>query len=130
MKREQIAKPFLNCVVAVGAILCLYSAYTLPFKKLNVFLLLLALLTVLFGARVAIRLPRINTNITLDDTFIFLTLLLYGTQAAVLLAAVSGCFSALRISKKPRIILFAGAALACSIFLTGEVLNRTFKDAT
>jgi len=130
MNRSKIAKPFLYCVVAVGAALCLYSTCTLPFKKLDIFLLLLALLTLFFGMRVAIRLPRINTNITVDDTFIFLTLLLYGSQPAVLLAAVSGCCSALRISKRPRNILFAGAALACSIFLTGQILNWIFRDVT
>jgi diguanylate cyclase (GGDEF)-like protein len=128
--RRHLAKPFIYSIIAIGAAVCVFSAYKLPATKVDAYLLVLALVTLVLGARVAVRLPRINTNITVDDTFIFLTILLYGSEAAVLLAAASGCLSALRISKKPRIIFFAGAALACSIFVTSRVLGWTFGDLT
>jgi diguanylate cyclase (GGDEF)-like protein len=130
MKRKQAAKSYIFAIIAVGAMICLFSAYHLPTKKVDVYLALLALITLTVGARVAVRLPRLNTNVTVDDTFIFLTLLLYGGEAAVLLAAASGCCSAFRVSKKPRIIMFAGAALSCAIFVTSQVLTWAFGDLT
>jgi uncharacterized membrane protein len=77
---------------------------------------LLVLITLLLGSRCTINIPRINTNITVDDTFIFIALMLYGGPAAVVLGAASGIASAIRISKTPRTILFAGGSLACSLY--------------
>jgi uncharacterized membrane protein len=54
------------------------------------------------SSRVSIKIPRVNTNITVSDTFIFLVLLLYGGEAGIFLAAAEGLFSGLRSSKKPR----------------------------
>jgi diguanylate cyclase (GGDEF)-like protein len=130
IERKRLAKPFTYCIIAAGAAVCALSAYNLPTARVDLYLLLLTSLALTLGARVAVRLPRINTNITVDDTFIFLTLLLYGGETAVILAAASGCCSAFRVSKKPRIILFAGAALACSVFTLARLLNWAFGDLT
>jgi len=78
------------------------------------------------GSRVAIRIPKINANITVDDTFVFISLLLYGGEATILLGAIAGLCSGLRISKKPRTVLFGAGALACAVFATANVLQFAF----
>jgi len=42
------------------------------------------------GSRIAIRIPQVNLNITVDDTFVFIALLLYGGEAAVIIGALAG----------------------------------------
>ena len=74
--------------------------YTLPRGIIDGYFLLLALVTAVIGSRIAIRIPRINVNITVDDTFVFIALLLYGGEAAVMIGALAGVCSALRISRK------------------------------
>jgi len=117
-------------IVAVGTVLVLYSAVTLPAGIIDGYFLLLTLITAVVGSRIAIRIPRINVNITVDDTFVFITLLLYGGQAAVILGALAGICAALRISRKVRTVAFGSGALACAVFATATVLKFAFGSTT
>jgi diguanylate cyclase (GGDEF)-like protein len=117
-------------VVAAGAAACLYAAYTLPQGLVDGYLLLLTVITAVIGSRIAIRIPQLNLNITVDDTFVFIALLLYGGQAAILVGAFAGVCSALRISRKPRTVAFGGGALVCAVLINATVLNFTFGSST
>ncbi len=117
-------------VVAAGAATCLYSAYTLPRGLVDGYFLLLTVVTAVIGSRIAIRIPQINLNITVDDTFVFIALLLYGGESAVLIGALTGVCSALRISRKARTVAFGGGAVACAVLVTSKVLNFTFGSPT
>ena len=117
-------------VVAAGAATCLYAAYSLPRGLVDGYFLLLTLITAVIGSRIAIRIPQINVNITVEDTFVFIALLLYGGQAAILIGALAGVCSALRISRKARTVAFGGAALACAVFVTSHALKYTFGAPT
>ncbi|HEY7785161.1 MAG TPA: EAL domain-containing protein [Pyrinomonadaceae bacterium] len=128
--RTNTRKPLINVymwlVVSAGVATCVWAINSLPVGRIDVYLPLLFLATVILGSRVAIRIPRINTNITVDDTFIFLSLLLYGGEAAALLAMAGGLAAGLRISKKPRTVLFAGASLTCALIITSRGLELIF----
>jgi signal transduction histidine kinase/ActR/RegA family two-component response regulator len=115
-------------VVALGTGAALYSAGTLPLARLDVRFLLLGLL-VCVSSHVAVRIPRVSGRITVSDTLIFLTLLLYGGAAAVLLSALEGVYASLRISRKPVTILFNAAVLSLSTFLTASALRALFGAA-
>jgi len=117
-------------IVAAGTSFVLYSAVTLPAGIIDGYFLLLTLVTAVIGSRIAIRIPRINVNITVDDTFVFIALLLYGAQAAVILGALAGICSALRISRKVRTVAFGSGALACAVFATATVLKLAFGSTT
>src|SRR4029078_12496805 len=82
------------------------------------------------GSRIAIRIPKINVNITVDDTFVFIALLLYGGQAGGIFRALGGICAALRISRKVRTVAFSSGALACAVFATATVLKLAFGSTT
>jgi signal transduction histidine kinase/ActR/RegA family two-component response regulator len=115
-------------VVALGTGALVLSAWTLPVARLDWRFLLLGLL-VCVSSHVAVRIPRVSGRITVSDTLIFLTLLLYGGAAAVMLSALEGVYASLRISRKPLTILFNSAVLALSTFLTAAVLRALFGAA-
>ncbi len=117
-------------VIAAGLAACLYAALSLPPGRIDIYFLLLTAVTGVIGSRIAIRIPQINLNITVDDTFVFIALLLYGRDAAILLGALAGVCSGLRISRKVRTVAFSGAALACAVLVTGTVLRAAFGPAT
>jgi diguanylate cyclase (GGDEF)-like protein len=117
-------------IVAVGTAAVLYSAITLQKGIIDGYFLLLTLVTAVIGSRIAIRIPKINVNITVDDTFIFIALLLYGGQAAVIISALAGICAALRISRKVRTVAFSSGALACAVFATAAVLKLAFGSTT
>ena len=116
-------------VVAAGAAICLFSAYLLPrhsLPRLDWSFLFVVVVTGAIGSRVSVEIPRIGGQITVSDTFIFLTMLLYGGEAAILLAALDGICTSARISRKLRTYLFNSAVLSCSTFLTVWTLRLCF----
>lgn len=129
-KNGLFAKSYLWLVVAVGTVLFLYSAHQLPVAQLDARLLLLAVMLVALSSFAAIRIPRINAQITVSDIFIFMTMLLFGGEAAVLMAALEGVSSAGRLSRKASTILFNAGVMACATFLTVLTLRLCYGSVT
>src|ERR1051325_11155234 len=113
-------------VVAIGSAIFVYSAHSLSYKQLDLRFLTLFLLIVAISSRFAIRVPRVNTTITVADTFIFLTFLLYGPEAAVIVAAADGLSSGLHLSRRWITILFNAGANASAVFTTGAIARLLF----
>jgi signal transduction histidine kinase len=127
MNKQRYTRPFMGAIVAVGSAAVVFSAYRLPLARLDLKFLLLALMVVICS-RVAVPIPRVSGRITVSDTLIFLTMLLYGGEAAILLAAIEGVCSSLWISKKTITIIFNSAVLACSTFVNVWVLRLCFGE--
>ncbi len=112
-------------LVIAGAVIAAVSLYQLPYGDLNPRFGFLCLM-VMASSLIAIPIPRVSGRITVADTFVFLTMLLYGGPAAVLVSALEGVAATLIISKRPRTILFNSAILATSTFCTATVLHLKF----
>src|SRR5258705_3020686 len=128
--RKHLLGIFMWLVIAAGVAACVYASLNLPVDRIDFYFLLLTIVTAVIGSRIAIRIPQINVNITVDDTFVFIALLIYGREAAVLIGAMAGVCSGLRISKKLRTVAFGGAALACAVLTTATVLRTALGPAT
>jgi len=126
MDRQSLARPYMHLIIVIGAAVCLFSAYPLPVAHLDWHFLLLALATIGFISRVTVKIPGITSGITAADTCIFLTMLLYGGEAAILLAVSEGLCSSLRFCKRPITIWFNVAERACSTFVTTWALRLAF----
>ncbi|HVG30526.1 MAG TPA: ATP-binding protein [Pyrinomonadaceae bacterium] len=126
MSRQQFLRTYMWSIVACGAAVMLFSLHRLPLTQLSVPFLLLALLAVVASSSFAVNIPRVTGRITVADTFIFLSMLLFGGETAVLLAAADGLCASLRISRKPRTILFNTAVMAASTFVTVWALRRLY----
>lgn len=124
--RTLVLDAFRWLIVAAGSAALVWSSLWLRAPKLDWRFLMLAAVMMLVSSRFAVPIPRVNTNITISDTFIFLVLLLYGGLAGMLLAAVEGLFSGLRISKRPLVVAFNSAMMLFSTWLTVMVVWVTF----
>src|ERR1041385_7868661 len=98
-EKTNSASAYMWTVVATGIASGPYAAYTLPRGVIDGYFLLLMLVTAVIGSRIAIRIPQIMVNITVDDTFVFIALLHYGGEAAIIIGALAGICAALRISQ-------------------------------
>jgi signal transduction histidine kinase/CheY-like chemotaxis protein len=116
-------------VVAAGWVMILFSASRLPWSHIDFRFLVLAVM-VAVSAQAAVRIPRVSGRVTLGDTFLFLTILLYGGELAVVMAAFEGVCATLQISRKPRTILLNSAVLAISTFFTATILRVFFGSPT
>ncbi|MFN7944356.1 MAG: EAL domain-containing protein [Blastocatellia bacterium] len=130
MNRKRFTDPFMLLVTVVGGTALVCSVMRLPFGSLDLRFWLLALFTVTCSSRLIVRIPHVKGEITVSDTMIFLTLLLYGGEAAVLLAATETVFSSWRVSKRMLTFVFNVSMLSCSTFLTAVVLHLNFGSVT
>lgn len=115
-------------VIAAGTFVVVFSGAHLTSAHLNVRFLLLALATILIGPRLSIQIPRVKAHISVSDTFVFLTLLLFGGEAAIMLATMEALCSSVRISTRVQTHLFNASAMACATFLTVWTLRLAFGE--
>lgn len=123
MSRSRITQLYIWFVVATGVAVLLFSARHLDLARVDVRFLLLALATVLIGPRLSIQIPRVKAHVSVSDTFVFLSLLLFGGEAAILLATTEALCSSLRVSRRVRNHLFNASGMACATFLTVWILR-------
>ncbi len=124
--KVQLNRPFMWLVIAGGAAVCILSARGLKTDQVDVQLLLLAFGTLVLGSRIGIQIPHIKAEITVSDTFVFLILLLYGGEAAVLIAAAEALCSSMRFATRWFTRVFNSALLACSTAVTAWLLHLCF----
>ncbi len=125
MEQQRFAKFYTWAMVVFGSAIAIFALRQLPFGRLDLRFLLLASMVVI-SSQVAVKIPRVSGRITVADTFIFLTMLLYGGPAAIMMSALEGVCTTLQISKRLRTILLNSAVLATSTFLTATVLRFLF----
>ncbi len=124
--KQRLTKRYMWLVVTAGAVIFGHACYNLPFQQLDFRFLSLFSLTVAISSGIGIRVPRVNTTITVADSFVFLTLLLYGPEAAIIVAAADGLSSGLRISKRWITVFFNAAATSLAVFITGAIARILF----
>src|SRR5215203_4802290 len=129
VNRPHFGQVYMWSLVTAGALITLGSIFTLPFHTLDARFIFLCLM-VMASSLIAIPIPRVSGRITVADTFVFLTMLMYGGSAAILVSALEGIAATLSISKRPRTILFNSAILATSTFFTAAVLSLNFGSIT
>jgi diguanylate cyclase (GGDEF)-like protein/PAS domain S-box-containing protein len=124
MNKQRYVKPFVAVVAAVAGAIILSSLLRFPAPQFNVRFVMLFLLTVLIG-RLVVHIPSIKGELTVSDTLIFLTMLLCGGEAAIIVAGVAGACSSFKVTRKVSVHIFNFAVMTCSTFLTVIIL-RTF----
>ncbi len=128
VNHKRLTSVYMWSVACAGGLIYFVAAYRLDPKVIDLKFGVLALLTLLLSSRVTIRIPQFSSQISVSDTFIFLTLLLYGPEAAVLMAATEAVLSSFRFCRKPSTILFNFGCAAWSACVTSYALQFYFGD--
>jgi diguanylate cyclase (GGDEF)-like protein/PAS domain S-box-containing protein len=128
MTRTRISQVYLWTITTAGAAALLFSCARLSRDQVDVRFLLLALATILIGPRLSIPIPRVRAHISVSDTFIFLSLLLFGGEVAILLATAEAVCASARIGRQPRTHFFNAGVMACATFMTVWTLRLLFGD--
>src|SRR5262245_24893418 len=116
----------MQAVVAAGAAAVVWSIGAIRPTELGLPYLLLVLVTLALGSRIVVRFFRFDSYISISEIFIFLTLLRFDGEAAILLAALEGLSSSFRITKRPLTMMFNSASMAVSTFITASTLRLLF----
>ena len=108
-------------MVALGAATCGVAGYHLFTRTTAYQWLILAGLTIVTGS-ITIKLPGVDSKVSLSDTLICINLVLFGPSAGAITAALDGISGSLRCktsSRRFEFMLFNTAAMALSACLGG-----------
>lgn len=114
MRPEKLTKTYITAVIACGVMCVSAALYWLPYRVIDLSFLLLFCLTIGIGSRITVQIPKFKSHIAVSDTFIFLALLMYGGEVAIILSALEAFFSSWRFCNKKRTVFFNAAAVAIS----------------
>src|SRR5262252_501843 len=117
------AQIYVSIVVLVGLGTALHSIATLYLNPIGPEWLVLAALTLLTGSFTT-KVPSITARLTVSETFVFASVLLFGVAAGTLTVVLETLVVALWVKRESRSIyraLFNVAASALSIWLAGTV---------
>lgn len=116
------ARIYWFVVAAIGYCLLGYSAYVVAsFEKPALLQILIGACLTSFVSFFPVHIPRAKIAVVGGEIFIFLTLLLFGVEAAVLVAAVDGFVGAKRSSKRWTSWYSTPAMAAITMSVAGNV---------
>ena len=117
------ARMFVGVIVASGFLAIAHSVYALRYSPVTSQWFVLAALTLLSGS-ITIKLPGIDSSISVSETFVFTSVLLFGTAAGTITVALDGLIISLWLWRK-RIglhkLLFNTSAPALSIWIAAQL---------
>src|SRR5687768_9502300 len=117
------ARLFIGVIVVSGFLAIAHSAYTLRYSPVTSQWFVLAALTLLSGS-ITIKLPGIDSSISVSETFVFTSVLLFGTAAGTITVALDGLIISLWLWRKNiglHKLLFNTSAPALSIWLAAQL---------
>src|SRR5882672_11502657 len=130
IKNEKLVKAYMWTTIGAGGLIYFLAALRLDSRIIDLNLGMLVVITVVLSSRITIKIPQFGSQISVSDTFIFLTLLLYGCEAAILMAATEALLSSFRSAfcRRPSTILFNWGCAALSACVTAYTLVLFFGD--
>jgi len=105
----------MTAIFLVGAACVAIAFLNLPVENIDIQLLILFALTVGMGSRITLQVPRFKSFISATETFIFVALLLYGGEVAIILAVSEAFATSWRVCSKKITVFFNAATHAISV---------------
>jgi signal transduction histidine kinase/CheY-like chemotaxis protein len=125
---EKLTRTYIWATILGGGAVYFLAAYWLDLRLVDLRFLFIAVLTLFLSSRIVIKIPQFSSHISVSDTFIFLTLLLYGGEAAILMAATEALLSSSRFCRKSILVPFNWGCAALSTCVTVYALRYLFGD--
>ena len=97
--KERNINIFSIVLLPLGLLAFVSSVYYFPVEKISTTLILLSVITIFFSSYLKIQLPRTKSHVTLSETLTFFSLLYYGGEVAVLLAAFESIYASFSLRR-------------------------------
>ena len=124
---KDVASLFMATVSVVGLMVFAYAACALALRPFNFEWVLLGLVTILMVSRIDIGIPKARSAVPLSDTFILISVLLFGTHASVVLAGLQAACM-FQFKERRRTVVFNAAAMSLSIFVSSATVTLAFGE--
>jgi diguanylate cyclase (GGDEF)-like protein len=138
MNRVKVLTFFKSAVIVLGSLSFAFAFFNLDSKIISWHFVLLAIFMLTVAPRMSITMPRSNFSLSFSDSVIFLTFLLFGGEAAIILAPLEVIASCLFLKIKghnkftPAVILlnFGITALATTVTYFVWLTIPTFPEVS
>ncbi|MCW5959553.1 MAG: EAL domain-containing protein [Pyrinomonadaceae bacterium] len=119
--------------LAFGGVFCIEAIYNFSPAALDVQLGVLVFTTIFLGLFLHLQLPRTKIHLSISDAMIFVALLLYGAEVAVLLAVTEALVTSMKlrlrgVNLSALTIALNGATTAVTTFATAAIAGQLFGD--
>jgi diguanylate cyclase (GGDEF)-like protein/putative nucleotidyltransferase with HDIG domain len=115
-------------ITLVGLAIFAYETFNLMNSPPDLQWVWLAVVAVLVVSRMDIHIPKTCGTITLSDTFVFISLALYGIAPSVVLAGVNAAACSLNYSNPRKRAPFSAAIMSVSVYVSATIADRIFGD--
>src|SRR5687767_13855715 len=120
---SSLGRAYVVCVSAIGLSIAAHSLAQLYVQQVSTQWLILAALTLLTGS-FTVRIPKINARLSVSDTFVFASVLLFGPAAGTITVVLDALIISLRLSspfRAPRRVIFNVALAAVSTWVAAQI---------
>lgn len=117
------ARAYVMGVSAIGIVVAIHSLSQLLLQQVDLQWLILAALTLLTGT-FTVRIPGVRARLSVSDTFVFASVMLFGPAAGTVTALLDALIISLRLghhAREPFRVIFNVAAVALATRVSGYV---------
>lgn len=119
---SSLGRAYVVCVSAIGLSIAAHSLAQLYVQQVSTQWLILAALTLLTGS-FTVRIPKINARLSVSDTFVFASVLLFGPAAGTITVLLDALIISLRLqhpSREPFRVIFNLSLAALSTWVAAQ----------
>src|SRR5262245_21141957 len=130
-QKEQTIKLYLWLLTPLGVGAICWALFTIQPEHINRGVLGLSFVTIFLSSYLRVQLPRTKIHLTISDALVFLSLLMYGGQIALLTAVLETAFASLNLKRqgvpmKWRTVAINTLITSISVFITWVVVTLAF----
>jgi hypothetical protein len=124
MNKEKFYIYFKTAIIFLGICCLTFASANLPYRELGWYFLVILGFSVLLSPRLSLTLPRSNFTVTASDAVIIFTFLVYGGEAAVILAVLEMAANCFYIKNKGTV--FGQLMIPVNVSITAVSTSLTY----
>jgi diguanylate cyclase (GGDEF)-like protein/putative nucleotidyltransferase with HDIG domain len=119
---------FTTAVSVVGLMTLAYSAGILALGSMDFEWVLWSCVTIMLVSRIDLGIPRAPSSLTLSDAFVFISVFLFGTHAAVVLAGADAAIRSLQLKNRRNRLWYNTAVMSLAAFISSAAVGEVYGD--
>jgi len=123
VKKINLLEVYRCSIIALGAAAFVFTLFKTDVAQLDFKYLFFVIITVGFASRIVVKIPKVKGHISVSDTFIFLSILLFGGEAGIILASIDAAAASHKVAKTRLTLFFNIAVFTLATFITVWILR-------
>ena len=133
-RKEKRTNLYLAILAPCGLAAILWALVRFPYGNITVGMVALSIVTIFLSSNLRFQLPRVKIHITISDALVFLSMIMYGGPAAILITVLETAFASWNfrrqgVTMKRKTIAINLLISALTVFVTAMAARSIFGPA-